>query len=131
LLHAKDAKQRAVDQLLSARVMEAYLNSCRVLIKDFGRLVERTTAAAKEKPKALAAAAGRPYPYVSSSQVSKEEWVRNIAHARFGFMHLRLQTWFPFQVSVCINGRHWLGKQLDEAGIGFQKKATDFCASPI
>jgi hypothetical protein len=43
-------------------------------------------------------------------------------HAQFGFMHLRLQTWFPFQVNVCLNGRHWLARQLDHAGIAYQKK---------
>jgi hypothetical protein len=25
-------------------------------------------------------------------------------HAEFGLMHLRLQTWFPFQLMVCLNG---------------------------
>jgi hypothetical protein len=37
-------------------------------------------------------------------------------HARFGFMQLRLQTWFPFQMNLCLNGRHWLARQLDRAG---------------
>ena len=43
-------------------------------------------------------------------------------HQRFGFMHLRLQSWLPFQVDVCLNGRHWLGRQLDEAGIAYGKR---------
>lgn len=47
-------------------------------------------------------------------------------HERFGFMHLRLQTWFPFQVNLCLNGRHWLARQLDKAGIGYQKKENTF-----
>ena len=47
-------------------------------------------------------------------------------HARFGFMHLRLQTWFPFQVNLCLNGRHWLARQLDQAGIAYQKKDNTF-----
>jgi hypothetical protein len=47
-------------------------------------------------------------------------------HARFGFMHLRLQTWFPFQVNLCLNGRHWLARQLDQAGIAYQKKENTF-----
>jgi hypothetical protein len=47
-------------------------------------------------------------------------------HPRFGFMHLRLQTWFPFQVNVCLNGRHWLARQLDQAGIAYQKKENTF-----
>ena len=29
-------------------------------------------------------------------------------HPVFGFLHLRLQTWFPFLVNVCVNGREWL-----------------------
>jgi hypothetical protein len=47
-------------------------------------------------------------------------------HPQFGFMHLRLQTWFPFQVNVCLNGRHWLAKQLDQAGVAYQKKENTF-----
>jgi hypothetical protein len=47
-------------------------------------------------------------------------------HERFGFMHLRLQTWFPFQVNMCLNGRHWLARQLDQAGIAYQKKENTF-----
>jgi len=45
-----------------------------------------------------------------------------LAHPRFGFMHLRLQSWLPFQVDVCLNGRHWLGRQLDAAGIAYGKR---------
>src|SRR6185369_5626236 len=43
-------------------------------------------------------------------------------HSKFGFMHLRLQSWFPFQVEVCLNGRHWLARQLDEAGVAYRKR---------
>ena len=43
-------------------------------------------------------------------------------HAKFGFMHLRLQSWFPFQVELCLNGRHWLAKQLDTAGVAYRKR---------
>ena len=163
-------------QLYCSTVMEAYLNASRVLIKDFGQLVERTTAAVKERAKALAQKAGRPFIFVPSSQTSKEDLVRQIAakdkvteglmavlqavepcksfevvknpqtqhielkvaprkcshlyfyyqHRTFGFMHLRLQTWFPFQVDICLNGRHWLARQLDRAGIAYQKKENTF-----
>lgn len=43
-------------------------------------------------------------------------------HPVFGFMHLRLQTWFPFQVEVCLNGREWLVRQLERAGVGYQRQ---------
>ena len=28
-------------------------------------------------------------------------------HADFGLMHVRVQSWFPFTVEVCLNGREW------------------------
>jgi hypothetical protein len=66
-------------QLYCATVMEAYLNACHILIKDFGQLVERTTTAVKEQAKALAQKAARPFIFVPSSQTSKEDLVRQIA----------------------------------------------------
>ena len=33
-------------------------------------------------------------------------------HPRFGLMHMRLQTWFPFNLSCWVNGREWLARQL-------------------
>jgi hypothetical protein len=37
----------------------------------------------------------------------------------FGFMHVRVQGWIPYDVQVYINGREWLARRLDEAGIGY------------
>jgi len=34
-----------------------------------------------------------------------------------GFMHIRLQTWFPFQIQIYVNGREWLARQLDRRRI--------------
>jgi hypothetical protein len=36
-------------------------------------------------------------------------------HEDLGFLHLRLQSWFPFLIQVCLNGREWLGRQMDRA----------------
>jgi hypothetical protein len=33
-------------------------------------------------------------------------------HPTFGFMNARVQTWFPFNVQICLNGREWLARQL-------------------
>lgn len=33
-------------------------------------------------------------------------------HPVFGFMNARIQTWFPFNIQVCLNGREWLDRQL-------------------
>jgi hypothetical protein len=39
-------------------------------------------------------------------------------HPIFGFMHARVQSWFPFTIDFCLNAREWLAKQMDRAGIG-------------
>lgn len=39
-----------------------------------------------------------------------------------GFMHTRLQTWLPLGVRVCVNGREWLCRQLDRAGVGYVRR---------
>jgi hypothetical protein len=43
-------------------------------------------------------------------------------HPVFGFMHARIQTWFPFRVQVCLNGREWLARQLDHAGLAYRRR---------
>jgi hypothetical protein len=43
-------------------------------------------------------------------------------HPVLGFMHLRLQTWLPFNVFACVNGREWLGRQMDAAGIKYLRR---------
>ena len=47
----------------------------------------------------------------------------------FGLMHVRLQSWLPFSIQVCVNGREWLAGQMDRAGISYQKR--DNCFSYI
>ena len=37
-------------------------------------------------------------------------------HPRFGFMNARIQTWFPFNVQICLNGREWLARRLERMG---------------
>jgi hypothetical protein len=43
-----------------------------------------------------------------------------------GFMHLRLQSWFPFTIQVCLNGHDWLARKLEERGIPFQQRDNAF-----
>ncbi len=38
----------------------------------------------------------------------------------FGLMHIRFQTWFTFGIQIYINGREYLKKQLDKAGIKYK-----------
>ena len=36
-------------------------------------------------------------------------------------MHIRIQGWIPYEVQVYINGREWLARQLDKAGVGYAR----------
>jgi len=49
-------------------------------------------------------------------------------HPTFGFMNARIQTWFPFNIQVCLNGREWLGRQLIDEGIDFVRNDNCFPA---
>ena len=37
----------------------------------------------------------------------------------FGFMHVRIQGWMPYEIQIYINGREWLARQLDKHRIGY------------
>jgi hypothetical protein len=47
-------------------------------------------------------------------------------HPTFGFMHARIQTWFPFAIQICLNGREWLARSMDAAGIGYRQRENCF-----
>lgn len=158
--------------------LDQFLSSQHVLYKDFARYVEGLSDRLKAHASALAAEAGRPYEYVASAQVRKEDHARAIA-ARdgvteglvcvlscvepchsftirrdraaqrlrlaagerkclhlyfyfldpdFGLMHVRLQTWLPFTMHVCVNGRAWLAQQLTRAAVTFTQVDNCFTA---
>lgn len=45
---------------------------------------------------------------------------------KLGLLHLRLQTWFPFSVHVCLNGREWLACAMDAAGMAYERRDNCF-----
>lgn len=48
-------------------------------------------------------------------------------HPQLGLLHVRVQTWFPFTLQVCLNGREWLAKSLDQAGVGYVRRDNCIC----
>ena len=50
----------------------------------------------------------------------------DMLHPQFGLIHLRLQTWLPFTIHVCLNGREWLAQELRRRRIGFQQRDNCF-----
>ena len=49
-----------------------------------------------------------------------------LMHEELGLMHVRVQTWLPFNIRVCFNGRSWLARQMDQAGIEYVQKDNCF-----
>lgn len=47
-------------------------------------------------------------------------------HKLFGLMHLRLQTWFPFNIQVCMNGHEYLARAMRQAGVEFVQQGNRF-----
>jgi hypothetical protein len=143
-----------------------WLNQRHVLLKEFGAFAERLSKQLTAHGRAMAAERGRPFEYLSSWKIRKEDRAREIqardgirrgliavfecvegcrsfrvrgnrqtkrlelvsqerrcAHLYFyywdhdfGLMHVRLQTWVPFTMQICVNGREWLAQQLRRAG---------------
>lgn len=46
--------------------------------------------------------------------------------SHFGFMHVKLQTWFPFLIQVYINGREMMKHVFDENGITYKMYDNSF-----
>jgi hypothetical protein len=47
-------------------------------------------------------------------------------HPVLGWMHARLQTWFPFNIQIALNGREWLARQMDRAGLQYVQQENCF-----
>jgi hypothetical protein len=47
-------------------------------------------------------------------------------HEQYGFMNIRLQTWFPYHIQVCLNGREWLRRSLEHKGVDFVSRGNKF-----
>jgi len=156
--------------------LEIFLNANHILLKDFAGFAQRCTTQLAAHAEQIARKAGRPYRYLESSSVRKEDLAREIAERdgitrglvcvlyavepcktffiyrnrakkrldlvarqgkcrffyfyfldrEFGLMHVRLQSWFPFEVQVCLNGRSYLAKQMEREGIGFKQQGNCF-----
>lgn len=47
-------------------------------------------------------------------------------HPKYGSMHVRVQTWMPWSVDICMNGREWLARSMDAEGLGYEKRDNCF-----
>jgi hypothetical protein len=49
-----------------------------------------------------------------------------LVHPQLGFLHARIQTWFPFAMHICLNGREWLSHPMDAAGLAYRRRDNCF-----
>ncbi len=47
-------------------------------------------------------------------------------HEVLGWVSVRLQTWFPFLIQICLNGREWLARQMDAEGLAYRRQDNTF-----
>ncbi len=137
--------QRVSDQVHEASLAEArrlgreirYLNSAQLRKEDVAREI-----AARDHIKQGLICVLRSVDPCSSFQIIKNAQSRKLEvryrtrkclhlyhyqiHPVFGFMHARIQTWFPFQFYVCLNGREWLARQLDLAQLRYVRRDNTF-----
>jgi hypothetical protein len=159
--------------------LDRFLGVHGVLYKHFGGFVQGLSQQIKDRVAQIAQQSSRPYVYLQSSTLSKEELAQHIARRdgitdglicilgcveqcqsfsihrnatsktlelvparrkclhyyfyyvdrEFGFIHMRLESWLPFSIQVYVNGREYLARRLDKAGIGFVKH--DNCFSRV
>ena len=43
-------------------------------------------------------------------------------HPQLGWMNVRFQTWLPFNVHVCLNGREWLCRQMELHRLAYRRR---------
>jgi hypothetical protein len=46
----------------------------------------------------------------------------------FGFMNARIQTYLPFRIQACMNGREWLSRMMDHEGIEYDRRDNCFAS---
>ena len=56
-------------------------------------------------------------------------WYLYFLDSVLGLCHVRIQSWLPFTVHVCVNGREWLCRDLQRRGIAFTRR--DNCLTAV
>lgn len=44
----------------------------------------------------------------------------------FGLLHVRIQSWFPLVIQICLNGHEWLARKLDRHGVAYRQEDNAF-----
>jgi len=178
ILHALDRVrfQGVLRCLYNQELFCEYLYQLKVLWKDFKAFACDLTRRVHQSAVDLAKAAGRPYRYLRSTNISKEQVIHElleqdavheglvavlscvepcrtykvygnrqtqklelgleasrclhvyfyVQHPLWGLLHLRLQTWFPFLIHICVNGHERLARQMAQKGVRYERADNRF-----
>lgn len=66
------------------------------------------------------------YPQLRNYQTRCKHLYFYFDHHEYGFMNIRLQTWFPYHIQICLNGREWLRRCLEQKGVDFLAQGNKF-----
>ena len=66
------------------------------------------------------------YPQLRNYQTQCKHLYFYFDDSELGFMNIRLQTWFPYHIQICLNGREWLRRGLEKQGIDFHVHGNKF-----
>jgi hypothetical protein len=157
-------------QVMVAKGMEEYCWQNKILFKNYGDHVRRTSEKLKSRSLQPYRDAGIPIEFVRDTSVDKDKLAGGIAtekgirsgpacvisalepsptfdyiksrlvrrtrpchvlyhyqiHPELGWMYARIQTWFPFNIQIGLNGREWLARQMDREGVGYVQQENCF-----
>ena len=101
--------------------MKVYLAHSHILLKDFARWANDITLRVRKSRERRAVELG------IEMRPRKCVWIYHYFNdPELGFGHVRLQTWSPLNVFICLNGRHRLELSLQKNRIGYVKDGNCF-----
>ena len=114
-----------------------YLNSAKVDKEEMARRIARERRVEKGDICMFSVLEPCTAPLVSGNRTTKHLELRMVPRKcvwiyqywddpQVGFGHCRLQTWLPLTATICLNGRHWLGRQLDAERRAYVKSGNCF-----
>jgi hypothetical protein len=66
------------------------------------------------------------YPQLRRYKTQCKHLYLYLDHEQYGWMNVRLQTWFPYHIQIALNGREWLRRRLETRGVGFLRQGNKF-----
>lgn len=70
--------------------------------------------------------ANKGYPQLRRYTTQCKHLYLYLDHEQYGWMNIRLQTWFPYHIQIALNGREWLRRSLEARNVDFLRQGNKF-----